>query len=504
MTENIVNENKTPISEQEQQINSAPEETDVALVENEETLPNEENSGDVEADAESDSSSKSTRISLIDGNIAENIILYGVPGCGKSHTVKESFCGDEAYIQRVVFHQDYTYSDFVGQLLPKTDTTTTPPSLSYLFISGPFTTILKKAVDDAEHMYFLVIEEINRGNAPAIFGDIFQLLDRDDRGESVYDITNFDIAQHIYNDKEHKVKIPGNLTLLATMNTADQNVFTLDTAFKRRWRMCSIKNNINQCKYKNDNICGTNVVWKDFVSGINNKIIENSENMFSNEDKRLGSYFVRPQDLKNTQLFAEKVLMYLWNDVFRYNRSEVFKTDKYKILEELIEGFYKVGFGVFKNSLGFDAADMRPIDTTGSSSTKVGIYNTSKANDIVNNIKTSNSSLYGIYETIYNGVKSQIPNLEIYCNYATDKIVCLKNAPIDHVHDNFAAVKFQPSVNRLQVYVETSPMLTSGPLAGTAQSTPSAPRKFTLNVDSSSNLPDVVDIIVASYTAEKI
>ena len=107
-------------------------------------------------------------------------------------------------------------------------------------------------------------------------------------------------------------------------------------------------------------------------------------------------------------------------------------------------------------------------------------------------------------EDIYNGVKAQIPNLEIYSNYPNDRIVCLKNTPKDHDHHNFAAIKFQTGFNRLQVYVETSPVLTSGPLASTAQPTPSAPRKFTLNVDSSSNLPDVVDIIVASYTAEKI
>ena len=119
-------------------------------------------------------------------------------------------------------------------------------------------------------------------------------------------------------------------------------------------------------------------------------------------------------------------------------------------------------------------------------------------------MQTSSPSLHALYETIYNGVKNQIPNLEIYSNYPRDRIVCMKNAPTDHRHANFAAIKFQTGSNRLQIFIETSPELTTGPLAPYAQSTPSAPRKITLNVDDTSNLSDVVDVIVGSYTAEKI
>ena len=95
-----------------------------------------------------------------------NIILYGVPGCGKSHEIKTKYCNDKKYMERVVFHPDYTYSDFIGQILPKTD----GENISYPFTPGPFTVILDKAICDPGHMYYLVIEEINRGNAPAFFG----------------------------------------------------------------------------------------------------------------------------------------------------------------------------------------------------------------------------------------------------------------------------------------------------------------------------------------------
>lgn len=278
-----------------------------------------------------------------------NIILYGVPGCGKSHEIKTNYCKDPALMERVVFHPDYTYSDFVGQILPRTD----GEKISYPFTPGPFTTILKKAIHDPDHMYYLVIEEINRGNAPAIFGEVFQLLDRED-GESEYGITNFDIARCVFGDEEEEaeIKIPANLTILATMNTADQNVFTLDTAFKRRWTMRSIPNNISACGHASDPICGTAVTWGVFGTKINEAIINFGKDNLSSEDNRLGAYFVKAEDLKNQQVFAEKVLMYLWNDAFKYDRDKVFKSE-YRTLEELLKGFYTHKFGVFVSSLGF-------------------------------------------------------------------------------------------------------------------------------------------------------
>lgn len=105
---------------------------------------------------------------------AENVLLYGVPGVGKSKTIQRDYCNDESRMERVVFHPDYTYSDFVGQILPRVE----DEKLKYVFTPGPFTKLLAKAWSNPDEKYYLIIEEINRGNAPAIFGEIFQLLDR--------------------------------------------------------------------------------------------------------------------------------------------------------------------------------------------------------------------------------------------------------------------------------------------------------------------------------------
>ena len=285
---------------------------------------------------------------------AENIILYGVPGCGKSYYIKNIYCNDDSRLERVVFHPDYTYSDFVGQIMPKSDVNN---HISYPFVAGPFTRILQKAnkEENKDTMFFLIIEEINRGNAPAIFGDIFQLLDRDENGASTYGISNEDIAKYVYGNSETKVRIPCNLTILATMNTSDQNVFTLDTAFKRRWHMKHIANNIDSCKYSNKAICGQNITWKDFVTEINNIIADEGAGAIGYEDKRLGAYFVTENELDSSELFADKILMYLWNDVFKYNQDRIFDT-KYKTLDHLITGFLKDYFKVFANSIEFNTS----------------------------------------------------------------------------------------------------------------------------------------------------
>ena len=284
----------------------------------------------------------------------ENILLYGVPGCGKSHTIKNEYCNNANFMQRVVFHPDYTYSDFIGQILPVIEKGEDgKEKITYKFMPGPFTTALKNAVNDVNgDMYYLVIEEINRGNAPAIFGEVFQLLDREN-GESEYGITNFDIAKEVYGDKNHEVKLPSNLMILATMNTADQNVFTLDTAFKRRWVMRSIENSFENCDFAIKSVCGTNVSWESFVTTINNKIIEFGKDNISTEDARIGTFFVKESELEDKAIFSEKVLMYLWNDAFKYNREKIFKTE-YSTLEKLIKGFKENGFDVFVNGLIFE------------------------------------------------------------------------------------------------------------------------------------------------------
>ena len=306
-----------------------------------------------------------------------NIILYGVPGSGKSWTIENEYCSDDSKMERLVFHPDYMYSDFIGQILPvvKED------KVRYEFTPGPFTKLLTKAYQDPNNMYYLIIEEINRGNAPAIFGEVFQLLDRIDEkgkeypvGTSEYAITNNNIAEVVYGSPEHKVRIPSNLSIIGTMNTSDQNVFTLDTAFQRRWIMRMIPNTFGKDhKFADKQILDTTVTWKTFCKVMNEEILRRN-NVTSSEDKRLGAYFISATDLdwqdestltkgskewidihhKNSH-FAEKVLKYLWDDAFKFSHAETFNTKQYGSLESVIDGFMSakenLRYKVFNNNL---------------------------------------------------------------------------------------------------------------------------------------------------------
>lgn len=274
---------------------------------------------------------------------AENILLYGVPGVGKSHTIREEYCDDSERMERVVFHPDYTYSDFVGQILPRVEKDRDGnDKLKYVFTPGPYTKLLKKAQNDPGNYYYLVIEELNRGNAPAIFGEVFQLLDRKDEedfpleevGESEYGISNYEVAKEVYGDEKHQVRIPSNMYVLATMNTADQNVFTLDTAFQRRWNMRQIENNFDKSEHSKDIIAGTKVSWGAFATVINDMVIDINVDMASSEDKRLGTYFARKKELEAGR-FSEKVLKYLWDDAFKMDKTAIFN-ENCKSLEDVV------------------------------------------------------------------------------------------------------------------------------------------------------------------------
>lgn len=327
-------------------------------------------------------------------NGAENILLYGVPGCGKSYTIKTEYCDDDDHMERVVFHPDYTNSDFVGQILPRVD----EGHIEYRFEPGPFTRILKKAVESPDESFYLVVEEINRGNAPAIFGDIFQLLDRDESGCSEYGVSNENISNYVYGDAITKIKIPGNLFVLATMNTSDQNVFTLDTAFKRRWTMRMIENNIDACEYADRQICAWGITWGTFAKTINQKITELGENNLSNEDNRLGAYFVRETDLNDAERFGEKILMYLWNDAFKFDHDKVFKAE-YRTLDELISGFIRVGFAVFSNDIIFENIAEEAGDIIETDNPTAEQY-----------LEGKNSELVTAYRTLFEAVTARIPN----------------------------------------------------------------------------------------------
>lgn len=335
-----------------------------------------------------------------------NVLLYGVPGSGKSWTIEHEYCKPGTQVERLVFHPDYTYSDFIGQILPAV---AEDGQVSYKFTPGPFTNILRDAYQNPGKEYVLIIEEINRGNAPAIFGEVFQLLDRkveirdiDDDGfpvgTSEYGITNMNIAEEMYGKerKTDKVRIPSNLSIIGTMNTSDQNVFTLDTAFQRRWDMRLIENDFENVDptLANAEILDTTVTWRNFCVEINRIVVGNSARMTSAEDKRLGAYFVHLRDLKfndamgdlkeydalrkkeskgtltpeeKTQIavirdamrqnrkFPEKVIKYLWDDAFKFNREVIFEVTEYQSLEQVIRAFmYAKGldrFKVFKDNV---------------------------------------------------------------------------------------------------------------------------------------------------------
>lgn len=409
----------------------------------------------------------------------ENILLYGVPGCGKSNTIKTQFCDDDDYMERAVFHPDYTYSDFIGQILPKISEA---GKVTYEFEPGPFTRILKDAVDHPQDNYYLIVEEINRGNAPAIFGDIFQLLDRDDDGESEYGISNEAIAEYAYNNKKKKVKIPSNLFILATMNTSDQNVFTLDTAFKRRWSMRHIENNIDDCIFGNHSVCGSDITWKAFAKTINDLIIEvNTENL-SNEDNRLGAYFVRQHELDDPRLFGEKVLMYLWNDAFKYDHEKVFKSE-YHTLDQLIDGFNDNGMDVFINDVDFSVNSPYGVLT---------IETSGKETPIENYLAGKKSHLIAYYNALRDLVKNRVPDVR---ESSTNSLQYAAWRSDNISKSSFA--DFQIQNDKIVIFTEI-PNGTHSTIGEEIPKDGHHNHYFKMIYDES-KVPDIVEIIVESY-----
>lgn len=276
-----------------------------------------------------------------------NKIYYGIPGCGKSYYIENTVLRDvdkDNDVFRTTFYLDYSNSDFIGQIYP---VVRDDGSVSYEEKPGPFTKALERALRSPDKMIYLVIEEINRGNAAAIFGDTFQLLDRlkkdrDGRvaGDSEYPVNNEFIEGYFKKNNvpfnSDKIYIPHNLTLLATMNTSDQNVFPLDTAFKRRWDREKVMTDWNEVDdIKNLYIPYTDVTWEKFATTINDKMLEDNEDsdVSVSEDKQMGAYFVKENMLskeKNTgdkdslRAFISNVMDYLYNDVTKFNYGLLF------------------------------------------------------------------------------------------------------------------------------------------------------------------------------------
>lgn len=284
------------------------------------------------------------------------IIYYGAPGTGKSHTIKKEEDAGLTTCIRTTFHPDSDYSTFVGCYKPHKCRET--ETLTYEFVPQAFLEAYTQAWQNPQKEIALVIEEINRGNCAQIFGDIFQLLDRDKDGWSTYPIkADTDIAEYLdqmeiagYSETMVKkygeskagygyMALPPNMSLLATMNTSDQSLFPIDSAFKRRWdwKYVKIKNGKdklgNQLNWKivikdeADNVVkvGENeeISWWTFIENINAIIAS----MTSSADKQLGYFFCKPTDkaeetdeepsIITADTLVGKVIFYLWNDVFK-------------------------------------------------------------------------------------------------------------------------------------------------------------------------------------------
>lgn len=258
----------------------------------------------------------------------ENTIFYGAPGTGKSYMIdnliKERYTNYDSSIGnknifRVTLHPEYSYSDFVGQLLPHTEEN---GQVDYEFIPGIFTDALKRAVERPNEQIYLVLEEMSRANVSAVFGDLFQLLDRKN-GMSEYSINNSDIAQKVYGNPDHRVTIPRNMTIYGTVNTSDQNVFVMDTAFKRRfeWRYVSTFDGSfsEEFNLSNNPLIdvgeGVKVSWKELYQALNKFIVGE---LGLSEDKQIGPFFIKfegRKDHKAHDLIRDKLLQYLWQDV---------------------------------------------------------------------------------------------------------------------------------------------------------------------------------------------
>ena len=297
-----------------------------------------------------------------------NKIIYGIPGCGKSYHVQKNIIEKDknsGRVFRATFYPDYTNGDFVGQIIPKIDSKNNS-TVIYDIQSGPFANALLNAIIEPDKYTYLIIEEINRANAAAVFGDIFQLLDRDN-GKSQYDIDNYIISTFLHREIDNnysvdynldKIRIPSNLIIIGTMNTSDQNVFTLDTAFKRRWQMEHITDDVKGSKFAAKTIPPMNkVTWAEFVNAINEYITSGNGLDINGEDKQIGSYFISENEWneieksdndKGAKLFTEKVLSYIWEDVAKINREIWFKE---KTFDSLVDSFIKIGLNVFDEGI---------------------------------------------------------------------------------------------------------------------------------------------------------
>jgi GTPase subunit of restriction endonuclease len=292
-------------------------------------------------------------------------IFYGCPGTGKSYKVKgltEGHKGEKTVyfdetgakvadinavqdkskitsnVFRTTFHPDYDYSTFVGSYKPVMNPVldddgkeTGNEDLAYEFVPQVFTnayvrawkSLVDETLSDAEKQVYLIIEEINRGNCAQIFGDLFQLLDRKNGRSEFSIIPDAELRKHLAKEglESNKLILPENLHILATMNTSDQSLFPMDSAFKRRWAMEYVPINLEQEKareftYK---VNGEDYSWVEFLGKVNPLIRKATDS----EDKQMGEFFIK--DHATEEEFLNKVMFYIWNDVCKdlYSASRI-------------------------------------------------------------------------------------------------------------------------------------------------------------------------------------
>lgn len=285
-------------------------------------------------------------------NASRQVIYYGAPGTGKSHKIKEQLEGvPKENIFRTTFHPDSDYSTFVGAYKPtrgkrplyglfgketvrlNDGEDLSEDTITYEFVPQAFLNAYMQAYRKPYENVYLIIEEINRGNCAQIFGDLFQLLDRDENGASEYTIKADTDLKVFLEEKLGKDKpgiedgelcLPSNLYIYATMNTSDQSLFPIDSAFKRRWDW-----EYEPIKYKNEDwvieVQEDTYSWVSFQKEINKRIFDAT----SSEDKMLGDYFVNPSDgVIAEKMLLNKILFYLWNDVCKDGEGDIFKVSE--------------------------------------------------------------------------------------------------------------------------------------------------------------------------------
>lgn len=322
-------------------------------------------------------------------DFARNRILFGAPGTGKSFTLnkeKDTLLADGGEYERVTFHPDYSYANFVGTYkpVPCTDNNGND-AITYSYVPGPFMRTYVKALlnsrTDAPKPFLLIIEEINRANVAAVFGDVFQLLDRGDDEVSEYAIqASEDIKKYLAgelggvpNDYD-EIRIPDNMFIWATMNSADQGVFPMDTAFKRRWDFTYLGIDDSEA-----GIMGKMVVlgkgehrkvveWNELRKAINEELLTYKVN----EDKLMGPYFISKKMLPEgdtidpttfTRVFKNKVIMYLFDDAAKQKRITLFggcaEKDKNQY-SKICTAFDTLGVDIFCDSISSRFIDKAP------------------------------------------------------------------------------------------------------------------------------------------------